>query len=523
MHIKKIIVHNFKSIEHQELTCGCYNVLVGENNSGKSNLISALRFFYGEYKLAQEDVYQKIKDDAIYVEIEYKLSDGDMQFFSEKGSKYILEGNRLVVRTESKVSDGDVSSPIRRGRLKDTNSLDEDNKFFGFSGVSKVLLGEIIYIPPIKELKDELKTTSQSATIMKLLKKISHPKIKKDSLLSNINQNVDALNKSDIFDELNGNLSDLMKGYGCNIKIEINQLSVESIISSASLHIIEENFDKMPPENKGTGLQRALLICLIKYWAEVSKDVEKIKNEPPTILLFEEPEIFQHPQKQAMLFGELKEISTNSTPVFLTTHSSHFVSEEDDDLSFVTRVYKESCATKFKQVSVATIAKSNSANRFKFWKYLDSEKNKIFFAQKVLLCEGNTEKLLCNYLIKTEILKDNLSKQSEYTVIDCNGKFNLPHFMRICNDLNIEYLIFYDLDSNNGNRSVHQLVNQEITDEKTGLCKQAIESSDDLDVRLFKKPTPNCDKNLILDRIINNEHDVRELDEIKNYVREFVN
>jgi hypothetical protein len=75
-------------------------------------------------------------------------------------------------------------------------------------------------------------------------------------------------------------------------------------LSSASLKIIEENLDKMPPENKGTGLQRALLVNLIKFWAATDKKYKKLtQNEPPTILLFEEPEVFQHPQKQSIVGG----------------------------------------------------------------------------------------------------------------------------------------------------------------------------------------------------------------------------
>jgi predicted ATP-dependent endonuclease of OLD family len=386
------------------------------------------------------------------------------------------------------------------------------------------LLGEVIYIPAIKELKDELKTTNQSTTIMKLLKKIVHPKLKDHSALNSINSGLSELNKTNVFEELNSGLSEMMKGYGCDIKIEIDPIKTEEVLSSASLKIIEENLDKMPPENKGTGLQRALLVNLIKFWAATDKKYKKLtQNEPPTILLFEEPEVFQHPQKQSMLFGELKQISTSNTPVFVTTHSTHFVSEEDKDLTFITRTHREKNFTQFKQITQETIDKAEKSGRFKFWKYLDSEKNKLFFADKVILCEGNTEKLISNYIIRNKIYKDDYINQSKFTVIDCVGKFNLPHFIRICNDLSISYMLFYDLDTDKQNfNSKHEPVNKEIEQEKSILCNITLTSSNDIESRLFKEKINNADKNLIIEKILNNEHIQHEFNLIQRSFESFL-
>ena len=42
--IDKIIVNNFKNIEHAELSLGHFNVLVGQNNSGKTNFMQVISF-----------------------------------------------------------------------------------------------------------------------------------------------------------------------------------------------------------------------------------------------------------------------------------------------------------------------------------------------------------------------------------------------------------------------------------------------------------------------------------------------
>lgn len=46
MHISKISVHNFRSINDAEMPVGKITALVGENNAGKSSLLRALNAFF---------------------------------------------------------------------------------------------------------------------------------------------------------------------------------------------------------------------------------------------------------------------------------------------------------------------------------------------------------------------------------------------------------------------------------------------------------------------------------------------
>ncbi|HHI30177.1 MAG TPA: DUF2813 domain-containing protein, partial [Candidatus Methanoperedenaceae archaeon] len=57
MHIKKIKVSNFKSFEEEEIELGKFNVLIGANASGKSNVINILQFL--------KDVVESGLDNAI--------------------------------------------------------------------------------------------------------------------------------------------------------------------------------------------------------------------------------------------------------------------------------------------------------------------------------------------------------------------------------------------------------------------------------------------------------------------------
>ena len=46
MKIKSITTHNFRSIKEAKFNPYDYTVLVGANNAGKSNVLTALRIFY---------------------------------------------------------------------------------------------------------------------------------------------------------------------------------------------------------------------------------------------------------------------------------------------------------------------------------------------------------------------------------------------------------------------------------------------------------------------------------------------
>ena len=270
MKIEEIIIQNFRSISHQTIDVGKYNIILGENNAGKSNIINAIRYFYDEIKIEPSDFFQKrnLEDGDMFVEILFDLSEDEKSldyFKNQKGSKYLLSGNKIRVRKTTPINKaGAVGAGERRGLLQESQQFDADNKFFGLTGVSKSMLGDIIYIPPLKDLNDEIKATA-SSTMMKILKKIIHPKIKEDDGLRKINENITSFNNSDLFQEIEQDLSSLMRGYECSVKLQFNPVDVDSIISSTTVNLIEEHLEKMPSKMKGTGIQRALLINLLKY------------------------------------------------------------------------------------------------------------------------------------------------------------------------------------------------------------------------------------------------------------------
>lgn len=56
MQILNIAMHNFRSIAHSAFSLGDYSLMVGANNSGKSNVMDALRIFYEKGLKYEQDL-----------------------------------------------------------------------------------------------------------------------------------------------------------------------------------------------------------------------------------------------------------------------------------------------------------------------------------------------------------------------------------------------------------------------------------------------------------------------------------
>jgi len=98
MKINSVLIHNFRSIKEQLFTFKDYITLIGPNNAGKSNIIAALRFFFGDYSPKQEYFFCDLNGtcDELFVEVEFKNIPEDN--FAELPEQYQLDDNTLKVR-----------------------------------------------------------------------------------------------------------------------------------------------------------------------------------------------------------------------------------------------------------------------------------------------------------------------------------------------------------------------------------------------------------------------------------------
>lgn len=76
MKIKSILINNWRSINSLEASFEDISIIIGQNNHGKSNIITALLFFFGKIKPEVKDFFNP--NEISFIEIKFSdLDDSD--------------------------------------------------------------------------------------------------------------------------------------------------------------------------------------------------------------------------------------------------------------------------------------------------------------------------------------------------------------------------------------------------------------------------------------------------------------
>jgi hypothetical protein len=85
---------------------------------------------------------------------------------------------------------------------------------------------------------------------------------------------------------------------------------------------------------------------------------------------------------------------------------------------------------------------------FRYLSFFDLSRSEMFFSKKVVLVEGDTEKLIVPFWASRLAQKDKKYdfSSNNICVIECDGKTNLHIFMRVLNEFKIPYVVIHDID-----------------------------------------------------------------------------
>ena len=122
----------------------------------------------------------------------------------------------------------------------------------------------------------------------------------------------------------------------------------EAVSRMVSLTIHDTNDSKL--DTKGSGIQRLMLLALIKYVQDNSKGDTKF------IWAIDEPEVFLQPGLQKRVHEELASLSKD-VQIIVTTHSPHFIDISDVKFTYLletevdTKEYKRRAGKVFQRIS----------------------------------------------------------------------------------------------------------------------------------------------------------------------------
>lgn len=562
MKIKKIIIHNWRSIKYVEIGFQNLMIFIGQNNHGKSNILSALLFFFGQINVDGLDYH--INETELYVEVIFGELDND-----EKStfSKYVTTENTIrVKKTASKdgefgyngfieqpnidwlkeenisnytnrdsasqlplykylPSSGRITQDLFKAAQKEYIKLNRDKinftyalestPFLGARNVAKGIFGEVFYLPSVKNVKEELSTRGNSVfgqlysrVILRMSeqnKEFIDAKNKMLSLVGVLNKLTEDgkpnKERPKELSELESLIDNELKGWNTKVDVEIMPPNVDDIFKVGAEIWVDDGI-RTDIERKGHGLQRAFIFALLKAWSIViteenkeNKDDKKStrKASRTNYFIFEEPELYLHPQAQRELFSALVDLTKSESQVILCTHSSSFL-----DLNHhksICIVKKESIkeGTSIFQCTENIFSEEEDKKQFDMTYWINPDRGELFFAKKVILLEGQTDKTILPLLAqKLGVFR------FDYTLIDCGSKDAIPAYVKLLNKFSLKYLVVYDID-NQSDKSEEQ---KKEANSKSKLIEEAVDKAlgtsvkfeNDIEEELGMKEKPKSKK-----------------------------
>lgn len=321
----------------------------------------------------------------------------------------------------------------------------------GYKQVLDGYLPELHLVPAVRDVTEETKT-SGTALLSRLLNIIISRIAKQNTAFQRLKDTVQEIKtliegktpeeKLAEIRELEDRLKQELGPWDVGLSIGVEAPEIERIFQLGTSITLDDDIPTGVDE-KGHGLQRYLIFAMMRVWADQAKQAQTEENreirERSYIFAFEEPELFLHPQICRATYESLKQIS-RTDQILVCTHSPHFIDMEDYRSVVVVRKPNLEIGTKVQRVK-EELFQGERKRRFNMVRFFNPDRNELFFARKVVLVEGATEKSTLPLLARYIDCFDH-----RVSIIDCRSKFNMTLYIEVLNAFCIPYLVIYDED-----------------------------------------------------------------------------
>lgn len=385
MKITKVEVTNFRTLLSSKVETSNLSIFVGQNNHGKTNFFEALRWFFNgplRGEALDQVKHRNHQTENIVVDVTFSgAQDGLKNMRAENNrssiARVIGEADEVILRRKSSdikkrffVIDGEEkSSPV------------------GFDNAVNDFLPKFEYIETrtyhddyVKYGKNSPIASMLSGVLEKLLEnddKYKEFKLKFDELFnssdSQIKTELDSLSlKVKVF--LEKQFPDCTK-----VEFEVANPEFEDLLKNFSTTIDDGVITSV--DEKGDGLQRAVMLAILQTFAEYRKNNEDAGKN--FIFVIDEAELHLHPRAQRNLKRALNDLQENGDQVLISTHSSVFITDDYSDQTIF-------CVEKIKNVTEITPISSSQKAGIIF-DLLGGSPGDLLLPPNFLIVEGHSD------------------------------------------------------------------------------------------------------------------------------------
>ena len=474
MKLSKLIIQNFRGLKgaQNEIDFTNSNIifLIGQNNVGKSTYLRAYEFFtHSSQKASIEDFYNHTSENPIIIEGWFIKEDEDVNDADLQGkgkekdaewiSKWVGEDGFIKIKKEWKNIGGSFE--------KFTFSPLENNWVLnGFGGMDTLFARYAPTPIAISAMEDQ---ASLEEKVNKLIQDDFIKKVKENyfedynKLIEGVKNLQAKITGSESVENLNAELNKHFQKVFADLTLKIQaskdeNIKIEDAFKKNHSVIVErkENPRKETFLQNGHGVIRQALFNFLTF---LKKDTET--NRKQYLILFEEPEVFLHPKVAFKLRESLYELAENSPyQVICATHSPLMIDISKPHASLIRVVKNTDETTATFQVGEDVFGRDDEQKeRVQMLNRFNPHVCEAFYADKVILVEGDTETIVYRDLLKRYF------QDEEIFVLNTGSKTNIPFFQEILTKFNINHFIIHDTDTEkagNGNNNPAWSLNQTI-------------------------------------------------------------
>jgi putative ATP-dependent endonuclease of OLD family len=330
MYLKNFSIKNFRSISDLKIEFQKgLNVLVGENNSGKTAIIDALRLSLGIGPNRRE-IYIDYDD----FHISPKGSKADLIEFDLSFAEPSIEEQGVFIELLAIIDKIPELQLHIRYKVETRNGI-ERIKFncWGGENEGQPISSDVfdlfyyVHLGALRNAEKDLSPSKGNRTSQLFLKLVEDLQ-EQNKYAKDIQDKIDELEnwkelKKRAKEKVNAHLNNLTFE-NAKQEIDINHMPVEykKIVENLKMHLLQrfEDDSILPFEIYQNGLGYNNLIYISTVLGDVFE--RKSREKESFISLFiEEPEAHLHPQLQDILFNFLKKTTEKNIQIFITSHS----------------------------------------------------------------------------------------------------------------------------------------------------------------------------------------------------------
>lgn len=391
---------------------------------------------------------------------------------------------------------------IKSIEFNNTTQEENDDVFIDLKK-EKVQIDKIINFKMIdakRNVSNKEPEKSLSSLSSKIYKKVEANEEEKEG----IEKFKDALIETDgklnnVYEEIFSEVLDDVKQFG-GIRPDETKIKIVSTLQHRDLldgnttvmYRINDEHD-LPESYNGLGYMN--LISMIFEIKILIHEFKKELSEKPAdinLLFIEEPEAHTHPQMQYIFIENIKSLldkgiersdgQNRKLQTIISTHSSHIASKSDfNDIKYFKKEKNQVVSKNLKDLE-KEYEDSREEQNYKFLKqYLTLHRAELFFADKAIFIEGDTERILLPAIMKKIDQEDSSNSlpllSQNISIVEVGAYAHI--FEKFIDFIGVKSLIITDIDSAMSKGRMQELKDAESDSSKKKKITQKIRVSDE--------------------------------------------